>query len=91
MTLSINVDTVRRVKIGNTWMDVARDSNGASTFVLDSYEFVAPKWFDDFDPSRVLHKGGQSGVCATGFSFEDASNGTSVSGPLTAIEAVVHD
>jgi hypothetical protein len=42
------------------------------------------KWIDP----TVLHGGGNSGVCAVGFSFkEDVSL---VSGPLTAILAVRH-
>jgi hypothetical protein len=74
MSLAIRISTVKSVLLAGTWHDV----NGTS-FDLDSYEFM--------DDDRAVHGGGQSGVCAVGFSFR-TTNGATLYGPLTAIEAV---
>lgn len=77
MSLAIDTATVTNVLLAGEWHEVARGS-----FSLDSYEYV-----EDDD---VVHGGGHSGVCATGFAFVPrGGNGSSVvSGPLTAIQAV---
>lgn len=74
MSLNIDVDKVTEVLLADGWHTVADGS-----FDLDSYEF--------HHGDHVLHGGGRSGVCATGFTFRDA-NGESLFGPLTAILAV---
>lgn len=57
-------------------------------FSLDSYEFVEP------DGGHVLHAGGDSGICATGFKFSEMVNMDGenyvviVAGPLSSILAV---
>ena len=86
MSLAIDVDNVSAVLLADGWHTVADDS-----FLLDSYEFI---W-----SGALAHGGGNSGVCATGFSFiEDFDHNAGeayhgdparVSGPLTAILAVV--
>lgn len=98
MSLSIDVDTVTAVLLADGWHTVVNGS-----FDLDAYEYLwsgidGVKVADlrkypnerggDRDPI-LLHGGGNSGVCATGFSFT-AEDGDRVSGPLTAILAVRH-
>ena len=82
MSLHIDPAKVVGVLLADGWHDVADAS-----FTLDSYEYVE----DDL----VLHGGGQSGVCAAGFAFTEASvPGPSfdgrrlIAGPLTAVLAV---
>ena len=80
MSLAINAEKVFAVLLGDDWYDVV-----AGSFYLDSYEFVE----DDSDDAYVLHPGGRSGVCATGFSFKSrADKSFTTTGPLTAIQAV---
>ena len=74
VSLYIDVDRVTNVMIGANWYEVAK-----GTFDLDSYEY--------HHQDNVLHGGGQSGVCATGFAFE-TRDGACMAGPLTAIQAV---
>lgn len=83
MSLAINPDNVVAVLLadGLGWHEVAGDS-----FDLDSYEFIEPHPNPDRD-GLVLHGGGQSGVCATGFAFMD-TGGDWLCGPLTAVLAV---
>lgn len=76
MSLLIDVETVTAVLLADGWHDVI-----PGTFYLDAYEFVSS------DQSETLHRGGQSGVSATGFSFSDGLR-TTISGPLTAVLAV---
>ena len=83
MSLAIDVDHVTHVLLTDGWHEVANAS-----FAIDAYEFL---WWgrrckEHQDPV-VLHGGGNSGICATGFSFE-ATDGSSVAGPLTAIVGV---
>jgi hypothetical protein len=83
MSLAIDVDRVSAVLLADGWHEVA-----AGSFTLDSYEYV---WWPseqarargDFD---LLHGGGRSGVCATGFQL--TSGDDLIAGPLTAILAV---
>ena len=89
MSLLIDVDTVTSVLLADRWHAVE-----SATFELDSYEFA---WsgrtgvkVEDLDPDDdpvLVHGGGQSGVCATGFRFA-SDDGSIVSGPLTSILAV---
>jgi hypothetical protein len=88
MSLAIDVDRVTAVLLDDGWHPVADNS-----FAIDSYEFL---WWsecqckdDDDDDPMVLHGGGQSGVCAAGFSFKTL-DGDVIAGPLTAIVAVRH-
>lgn len=78
MSLLIDAKTVTGVLLADGWHTVIPD-----TFTLDSYEFV----YGDYE--HPLHGGGNSGVCATGFTFSEEW-GSNISGPLTAILAVRH-
>ena len=85
MSLAIDVDKVKGVLLSDGWYEVKDRS-----FVLDSYEYLW--WPEGADGAKieepdVVHGGGQSGVCATGFTFK-GNEGDWISGPLTAIEAV---
>ena len=77
MSISINVDKVKSVMFGNQWFHVKDDS-----FFLDSYEFT--------DNSGMSYLGGGQDplVPATGFSFVH-TDGRRISGPLTALQAVI--
>ncbi len=76
MSLYIDVEKVTAVLIAGQWYPVVGNSFG-----LDSYEFH----YGD----QVVHRGGQSDVCATGFAFQTDDRSTEwISGPLTAIQAV---
>lgn len=84
MSLVIDVDQVTEVLLAGGWLAVTDKS-----FTVDAYEYL---WWpnersrETGDPT-LLHGGGNSGVCATGFSFK-TSDGQIVSGPLTTILAV---
>lgn len=90
MSLTIDVDRVAAVLLGDGWHQVATRS-----FNIDSYEYI---WTDG-DTRTLLHEGGRSGVCATGFTFlEDLDENAGgayvgdevrVCGPMTAILAVI--
>jgi len=91
MSLAINVDKVNRVLLSDGWHDVLDKS-----FALDAYEYL---WYPNEDTTRmdaeIVHGGGRSGVCATGFEFistikleEGTIQKVKRSGPLTAIQAV---
>jgi hypothetical protein len=82
MSLSIVAETVVAVLLADGWHRVDPNSFG-----LDSYEFV------ESEDGYVLHGGGDSGVCATGFSFmsddlDQQGEQVFIQGPLTAILAV---
>ncbi len=82
MSLAIEVDDVTDVLL-DQWYEVFDGS-----FALDSYEFI---WGEHSDGKvNLMHAGGASGVCATGFYFKTPSeNGpVAMAGPLTAIKAV---
>lgn len=73
MSIAIDTDRVSGVLLADGWHQVE-----GTSFDLDSYEFV---WGE-----RLIHGGGNSGVCATGFTFYE--DGLRISGPLTALLAV---
>lgn len=74
MSLAIDTNRVTRVLLADGWHQVADQS-----FDIDAYEYV---WDDE-----LIHGGGNSGVCASGFAFHTTS-GTYIAGPLTAILAI---
>lgn len=76
MSLAINTNDVAAVLLADGWHVVLDHS-----FDLDAYEFV---WED-----QVVHPGGNSDVCATGFTFQTV--GRRMFGPLTAILAVSYE
>lgn len=81
MSLWIDIDKITQVLIGNEWHEVEPE-----TFDLDSYEYMGGEHYGD---DHCLHGGGNSGVCATGFTFQPKGHSTSrICGPLTAIQAV---
>lgn len=89
MSLAIDVDKVKAVLLADGWHEVQNDS-----FALDSYEYlwsgrhgwtVADAYEHDREP-MIMHGGGASDVCATGFTFQNGAD--RLGGPLTAILAV---
>jgi hypothetical protein len=94
VSLAIDIHRVSSVLLADGWHPIVEGS-----FDLDSYEYVDSEI--DFDhPLHCRHGGGRSGVCPTGFTFlEDVDENAGlayqckkveVSGPLTAILAVIH-
>jgi hypothetical protein len=84
MSLAIDVDHITAVLLSDGWHDVV-----AKSFTTDSYEYL---WYPSAGSKhdfQLLHGGGASGVCATGFEFKTA-DGDRMAGPLTAIQAVRH-
>ena len=83
MSLWIAHDEIREVLLADGWHSVK-----TGTFYLDSYEFTDNP--SDYGGTSCTHGGGQSGVCATGFSFVTviAERDLQMFGPLTAILAV---
>jgi hypothetical protein len=73
MSLAIEINRVAEVLIGGTWYRVEMNSESASTFVVDSFEFV---------PTNAP----PIGDVPPGFGF--MSNGQMIFGPLSAIQAV---
>ena len=82
MSLAIDPNLVTAVLLASGRYEVQ-----PGTFELDSYEFVEPHSNPDRN-GHILHGGGNSGVCATGFDFLVSPNGPRMAGPLTAILAV---
>lgn len=80
MSLAIDIDKVFKVLIGDEWHQVFDQS-----FLLDSYEYI---WGET---AEMVHGGGNSGICATGFRFKADAAGTFISGPLSSIRAVKHE
>jgi hypothetical protein len=74
MSLAIDTDNITRVLLADGWHDVANQS-----FDIDSYEYM---WCE-----RLVHGGGNSGICASGFTFT-TTDGLFVCGPLTSVLAV---
>lgn len=74
MSLRIDTAAVVRVMVSGRWFAIETGS-----FHLDSYEYI--------DGGDVIHSGGASGVCATGFVFT-IKEGARMFGPITAIQAV---
>lgn len=86
MSLLIDINRVESVLLADGWHDVVDGS-----FDLDAYEFGTWEQNREYTSGkefRAVHGGGQSGVCATGFSFKTNHEATLISGPLTAILAV---
>jgi hypothetical protein len=86
MSLCIDVNAVSAVLLADGWHEVAHAS-----FNLDAYEYA---WSGDasligtnYLDMKLLHGGGESGICATGFGFE-APDGSRMFGPLSAVLAV---
>lgn len=74
MSLRIDIDKVTAVLLADGWHTV-----DDASFDCDAYEFMS-------GDGELVHGGGQSGVCATGFGFN--SEDARIYGPLTAILAV---
>ena len=74
MSLLIEVNKISRVKIGDEWFTVMSQS-----FDIDSYEFSMG--------GSLVHGGGQSGVCASGFQFV-TEGGRMICGELTSISCI---
>lgn len=74
MSLAIQCKDVAEVLLADGWHEVELGS-----FDLDAYEFL--------NDEELVHGGGKSGVCATGFVFKSAA-GDMYMGPLTSILAV---
>jgi len=88
MSLDIDPQRVMRVLLADGWHEVS-----PGTFDLDSYEYCKPRPEGVKEEySDILHGGGASGICATGFVFEDGDGnqieGSKVAGPLSSILAV---
>lgn len=83
MSLAINVNRVKEVLLADGWHKVSLDSFG-----LDAYEYVDTEEGQKPDVSNILHGGGQSNVCATGFCFLEEDTDLIIAGPLTAILAI---
>lgn len=80
MSLMIDPSTVIAIHLATGRFEV-------DSFELDSYEYVQPHPNPDKD-GFVLHGGGHSGVCATGFAVTLPGSHVVMCGPLTAILAV---
>jgi hypothetical protein len=93
MSLAIEIDDVEAVLLADGWhrcefYERERDGEQVSSFTMDSYEFLNAHPNPDRDP-MMYHKGGQGGICSTGFLFiEDDQSGRRIAGPLSAILAV---
>ena len=88
MSLAIEVDDVISVLLADGWHSVYGRS-----FNLDAYEFIWRKGTNSRGDVPVLHGGGASGICSTGFLFEEKDEAgwiVTMAGPLTAILAVKH-
>lgn len=77
MSLAIQTADITAVLLTDGWHPVT-----PGTFDLDSYEYL--------EDDQLLHGGGHSGVCATGFTFQAEDTNQRITGPLTAIQAVRH-
>ena len=92
MSIAINPDKVTHILLADYTADNL-DSGWwkvePETLYFDSYEFVYPPETPNGEYD-IVHGGGQSGVCATGFSFRPEGGDGWLSGPLTSIIAVRH-
>jgi hypothetical protein len=103
VSLFIDPKNVTAVLLSDGWHEV----QPPGSFDLDSYEFgytydSDDGWYPSESKTVVLHGGGNSGVCATGFTFSTVVGGTPgvkegtvvggtpvrMYGPLTAVLAV---
>ena len=76
MSLAIDTNSISEVLLNCGWIKIQLGS-----FDLDSFEFV------ENNPFYLVHGGGASDICATGFIFTDLK-GARVYGPMTSILAV---
>lgn len=76
--MSLRIDPEKVVSVLLTSGQSFRCDPGS--FSMDAYEFVE-------DTGFVLHGGGNSGICATGFQVQ-TQDGDIFCGPLSAITAV---
>jgi hypothetical protein len=85
MSLGIDIDAVRRVKIAGEWFEVAWGEDERSTFYLDAYEYVC-----DSDEFCYLNGGQEkdAGVPGIGFGFKSVEHGGMIFGPISAIQVV---
>ena len=93
MSLAIDIDTVVKVCVAGKWHDVApwyEKAKTFSSFYIDAYEYISRSDPDDWN-TRIEHGGGDHDICSAGFSFVDEATGLRVSGPLTSLDAVMHD
>ena len=77
VSLDIHIEDVVEVLLADGWHVVH-----GRTFELDAFDFT--------HKGRRVHGGGDSGVCATGFSFVTDQEGSRLAGPLTSILALRH-
>lgn len=87
MSLKIDPAEIIAALLADGWHDVEPNS-----FDIDSYEFVVPAPDDpgplEDDEDFVMHGGGQSGVCASGFFFVERKTASRFAGPLTSLLAI---
>jgi hypothetical protein len=86
VSLAIDVDDVTAVLLADGWHEVADAS-----FELDAYEFV---WASGGarEDALLMHGGGASDICATGFTFREEGAATEmIAGPLSAVLAVRYE
>ncbi len=99
MSIAIDTDLVTHVLIAGNWYRCEPGTfdldsyeyvwSGMQGVTVAELEGLNQKR-DRTEPYRdpvILHGGGQSGVCATGFVFT-TPEGNHIAGPLTAIQAV---
>ena len=87
MSLSIDVDRISGVLLGDGWHKIASREDGRSSFGMDSYEFLEPHPDSKRDP--IMHlKGGQEDLIPATGSHWTEPDGSTVFCPLTAILAV---
>ena len=77
VSLDIDIEDVLEVLLADGWHVVHGES-----FELGAFDFT--------HKGRRVHGGGDSGVCATGFSFVTDQEGSRLAGPLTSILALRH-
>jgi hypothetical protein len=75
MSLDIDIEDVVEVLLADGWHVVH-----GKTFELGAFDFT--------NKGRRVHGGGDSSVCATGFSFVTDQEGSRLAGPLTSILAL---
>jgi len=80
MSLAIDINKISDVLLVDGWHDIKEGS-----FSIDSYEYL---FFYKGDDATIVHEGGQSGVCESGFVFTDRGTDNCVAGPLTSILAI---
>lgn len=81
MSLAIQIEEIEAVLLADGWHEI-----GSGSFDCDSYEFVSGKRSNgDLD---LVHGGGNSGICSTGFVFWDVDSNRNIFGPLTSLLAV---